>query len=76
MRISLVASGCNSMTQARTRAGGIAARCEHGRRRLPPTEVPMSNIGAPRRIIEIQPIEEPAVQPAKLPEPAKVPEHV
>ena len=37
---------------------------------------PMSKIGAPRRIIEIEPIEEPAAEPARVPEPAKVPERV
>ncbi len=36
----------------------------------------MSKIGAPRRIIEIEPIEEPAAEPARVPEPAKVPERV
>jgi hypothetical protein len=32
----------------------------------------MSKIGAPKRIIEIEPIEEPAAEPAQVPEPAKV----
>ena len=40
----------------------------------------MSKIGAPKRIIEIEPIEspaaEPAAEPVKVPEPAKVPERV
>jgi hypothetical protein len=40
----------------------------------------MSKIGAPKRTIEIEPIEAPAAQPAdepvKVPEPAKVPERV
>jgi len=36
----------------------------------------MSKIGAPRRIIEIEPIEEPAAEPLKVPEPVKVPERV
>ena len=36
----------------------------------------MSKIGAPKRIIEIEPIEEPAVEAVKVPEPAKVPERV
>jgi hypothetical protein len=36
----------------------------------------MSKIGAPRRIIEIEPVEEPAAEPAKVPEPAKAPGHV
>ncbi len=36
----------------------------------------MSNIGAPQRVIEIEPIEEPAAEPGSVPEPAKAPEHV
>ena len=36
----------------------------------------MSKIGAPRRIIEIEPIEEPAAEPVTVPEPVKVPERV
>lgn len=39
----------------------------------------MSKIGAPKRIIEIEPIEQPAVEPAepaKMPEPVKVPARV
>jgi len=36
----------------------------------------MSRIGAPRRIIEIEPIEEPAAEPVKVPEPVQVPERV
>jgi len=36
----------------------------------------MSKIGAPKRVIEIEPIEEPAAEPANVPEPATVPEHV
>ena len=36
----------------------------------------MSKIGATRRIIEIEPIGEPAAEPAKVPEPVKVPERV
>ena len=36
----------------------------------------MSKIGAPKRVIEIEPIEEPAAEPARVPEPAKVPERV
>jgi len=39
-------------------------------------EVTMSKIGAPKRVIEIEPIEEPAAEPAKVPEPATVPERV
>ena len=47
----------------------------------PPTtrlgmDLPMSKIGSPKRIIEIEPIEEPAAEPVKVPEPAKVPERV
>jgi hypothetical protein len=34
----------------------------------------MSKIGAPQRTIEIEPIEEPAAEPVKVPEPAQVPE--
>jgi len=36
----------------------------------------MSKIGAPRRIIEIEPIQEPAAEPVEVPEPAEVPERV
>ena len=36
----------------------------------------MSKIGAPRRVIEIEPIEEPTAEPAKVPEPVKVRERV
>jgi len=36
----------------------------------------MSKIGAPKRIIEIEPIEVPAAEPVKVPEPAKAPERV
>ena len=36
----------------------------------------MSKIGSPKRIIEIEPIEEPAAEPARVAEPAKVPERV
>jgi hypothetical protein len=42
----------------------------------PPREGPMSKIGAPRRTIEIEPIEEPAAEPVKVPEPVQVPERV
>jgi len=34
----------------------------------------MSKIGAPKRIIEIEPVEEPAAKPATVPEPATVPQ--
>jgi hypothetical protein len=37
---------------------------------------PMSKIGAPKRIIEIEPIEEPAAAPVQVPEPVKVPGRV
>ena len=33
----------------------------------------MSRIGAPRRIIEIEPIEEPAAEPVKVPKPSRCP---
>ena len=36
----------------------------------------MSKIGAPGRIIEIEPIGEPAAEPVTVPEPVRVPGHV
>jgi len=42
----------------------------------PTRNLPMSKIGAPRRIIEIEPIQEPAAEPVEVPEPAEVPERV
>ena len=70
---SLRGTPCSS-TAARCRATATSAW--PGFRRLPPREVTMSKIGAPKRVIEIEPIEEPAAEPAKVPEPATVPERV
>jgi hypothetical protein len=39
-------------------------------------DLAMSKIGKPQRTIEIEPIEEPAAEPARVPEPVKVPERV
>ncbi len=42
----------------------------------PRMDLPMSKIGKPQRTIEIEPIEEPAAEPVKVPKPVKVPERV